>query len=171
MPEQNEQQEILDGLQNEFQDGYEGIDAIPFAAQFPRGQYKFVVTNAYVNRSAFSNRRQLVAATKTTDASTGDEYVGKAYTKTWGLENAQNLEWLKRDMLALDIAPPKDPRDILRIVNELMGVAFSGNLVPNREDPEQYPPNLFLNRGARIIDGGEGAEGSAGTPKEKDERF
>lgn len=154
MPEQDE---ILAELEAEFGGGYEGIDPRPFAVQFPRCTIKAEITNAFLGRSSgTSARKQLVATCIILECSAGDEYEGKTYTKTWGLVNEQNLEWLKRDMLALDIVPPKNPRDLLRVANELAGVKFSGQLVPNREDPEQFPPNLWLNRGARVIEGGSG---------------
>lgn len=152
-----EQEEILAELEKEFDKGYEGIDARPFAVQFPRCTIKAEITNAYLARSTgASGRKQMVATCNIFECSAGDEFEGKTYTKTWGVENEQNLEWLKRDMLALDIVPPKNPKDLIRVMNELMGIKFSAQLVPNREDPEQYPPNMFLNRGARIIEGGSG---------------
>lgn len=154
-----EQEEVLAELEQEFETGYEGIDARPFAVQFPRCTIKAEITNAYLNRSSgASGRKQLVATCVLFECSTGEEYEGKTYTKTWGLENEQNLEWLKRDMLALDIVPPKNPKDLLRVINELMGMKFSAQLVPNKEDPEAFPPNMWLNRGARIEGGASGGK-------------
>jgi len=34
-----------------------------------------------------------------------------------------------------------------------MGIKFAAQLVPNKEDPKQFPPNMWINRGARIIEG------------------
>lgn len=155
MPEQDE---VLEELEAAFGTGFEDIDPRPFAVQFPRCTIKAEVTNAYLNHSSgTSGRKQLVAVCNILECSAGEEFEGKTYTKTWGLENEQNLEWLKRDILALDIVPPKNPKDLIRVTNELMGIQFSAQLVPNREDPEQYPPNMWLNRGARVVgtvDGG-----------------
>ena len=149
----NEQEEVLAELEAEFGTGYEDIEPRPFAVQFPRCQIKAEITNAYLGRSSgASARKQLVATCVLFECSAGEEYEGKTYTKSWGLANAQNLEWLKRDMLALDIIPPKNPKDLLRVINELMGVKFSGTLVPSA-DPDQFPPNMWLNRGARILEG------------------
>lgn len=152
-----EQDEVLVDLEATFGTGFEDVEARPFAVQFPRCTIKAEITNAYLNRSSgASNRMQLVAICKIFECSAGEEYEGKTYTKAWGLANEQNLEWFKRDMLALDIAAPKNPKDILRVINELMGICFTGQLVPNKEDPEQFPPNMWLNRGARIITAGDG---------------
>ncbi len=150
----SEQDEVIAELESEFKTGYEGVEARPFAVQFPRCTIKAEIANAYIGRSASSGRKQLVAVCNILECSAGEEFAGKTYTKTWGLVDEQNMSWLKRDMLALDIVPPKDPKDLLRIVNELMGINFSAQLVPNREDSEQFPPNMFLNRGARVLEGG-----------------
>ena len=145
----NEQQDIASEVDSQFGAGFADVDPRPFSLQFPRGTYSFEITNAYLSRSASgSNRKQLVAVTNIFEASTGDEFVGKTYTKTWGLEDEQNLEWLKRDMIALDIEPPKTGKDLLAIAQKLIGIRFTGQLVPNRD--EQYPANLFLNRGAKV---------------------
>ena len=158
-----EQDEVLAELEEDFAEGYEGIDARPFMVQFPRCKVSVEVTNAFLGRSSgAAARKQLVATCTIFECSAGAEFEGKTYSKSWGMENAQNLEWLKRDMLALDIVPPKNPKDILRVINELMGIKFAAQLVPNKEDPEQFPSNMWINRGARII------EGAAST---RDERF
>ncbi len=154
-----EQDEVLTELELEFSEGYEGIDPRPFATQFPRCKITVEITNAFINRSSGqAARKQLAATCNIIECSAGEEFVNKTYTKTWGLENAQNLEWLKRDLLALDIVPPKNPKDLLRIVNELMGINFTAQLVPNKEDPEQFPPNMWINRGARVAGTGAGAK-------------
>ncbi len=153
----SEQDEVLAELEQAFGAGYEEIEARPFAVQFPRCTIKAEITNAYLGRSSgTAARKQLVATCVIFECSAGEEFEGKTYTKTWGLENVQNLEWLKRDMLALDIVPPKNPRDLNRVMNELMGIKFSAQLVPNREDPDQFPANMWLNRGARILEGASG---------------
>lgn len=154
-----EQEEVLAELEADFGAGFEDIEARPFAVQFPRCTVKVEITNAFLARSSgAAARKQLVATCDIFECSAGEEYEGKTYTKTWGLANEQNVEWLKRDMLALDIVPPKNPKDLLRVANELAGVKFSAQLVPNREDPEQYPPNMWINRGARIIEGASGGK-------------
>ncbi len=154
-----EQEEILAELEQESETSFENVTPRPFAVQFPRCTIKAEITNAYINRSSCTTaRKQLVATCVLFECSAGEEYEGKTYTKTWGLINEQNLEWLARDMLALDIVPPKNPKDLLRVINELMGVKFSAQLAPNREDPEAFPPNMWLNRGARIIEGAAGGE-------------
>jgi len=150
----NEQEEVIASLETEFQTGFEDIPARPFAVQFPRCSIKAEIVNAYLNRSSSASaRKQLVAVCNVYECSAGEEFEGKTYNKIWGLENTQNLEWLKRDLQALDVAPPKNPKDLLRVVNELQGIKFSAQLTPNREDPDNYPPNMWLNRGARISDG------------------
>ncbi len=150
----SEQDEVLVELKQDFAEGYEGIDARPFSVQFPRCKVGVEITNAFLGRSSgAAQRKQLVATCTIFECSAGEEFEGKTYSKSWGMENAQNLEWLKRDMLALDIVPPKDPQDILRVINELMGIRFAAQLVPNKEDAEQFPPNMWINRGARIMEG------------------
>ncbi len=155
-----EQDEILAELANEFKEGYEGIAARPFSAQFPRCTVTVEVTNTFINRSSGeANRKQMVATCNILECSAGEEFVDKAFSKSWGLENEQNLEWLKRDLLALDIAAPKNPKDLLRVMDELTGIKFKAQLVPNKEDAERYPANMWINRGARIEDGtGEGKD-------------
>lgn len=154
MSGQQEQDEVLAELESDFAEGYESIEARPFSVQFPRCKVCVEVTNAFLGRSTgAAARKQLVATCTIYECSAGTEFEGKTYSKSWGMENAQNLEWLKRDMLALDIVPPKNPKDILRVINELMGIKFAAQLVPNKEDPEQFPPNMWINRGARIMEG------------------
>jgi len=159
----DENKEIIDDLEGEFGTGFEDIAAKPFQTSFPRGTYDFLSTNVYLGRSAASNRKQMVMTCKIEVASTGEEFVGKVYTKTWGLKDEQNMEWLKRDMIALNIEPPKNPKDLIRVMNELTDIRFRGQLVPNKEDPDQYPPNLFLNRGAKLEGAASGGSAKAET--------
>ncbi len=154
-----EQDEVLAELEAEFKEGYEGIDARPFSVQFPRCKVVVEITNAFLGRSTGeAARKQLVATCNILECSAGEEFEGKPYSKSWGMENEQNLEWLKRDMLALDIVPPKNPRDILRVINELISIKFVAQLVPNKQDPEQFPANMWINRGARILEGATSGE-------------
>ena len=154
-----EQDEVLAELEAEFSAGYEDIAARPFSEQFPRCKVKVEITNAFLNRSSGeANRKQLVATCTILECSAGEEFVNRTYSKSWGLENEQNLEWLKRDMLALDVVPPKNPKDLLRVANELTGIIFAAQLVPNKTDSEQYPANMWINRGARISDGADAGE-------------
>ena len=89
----------------------------------------------------------------------GEEFVGKKYSKNWGVETAENWAWLKKDMIALELEEPKDAKDLLALCQQLPGICFTASLVPNKD--ESFPPNCYINKGARRHElEGEGAPGS-----------
>ncbi len=146
-----EEQSLIDELDEEFgEEGMADVGARTGLEVLPKGAYGFIITNAYLNRSSGKGRKQLVAVCEVRETNAGDELIGKLYYKTWGLEKAENLEWLNGDLLNLDIAKPQNPKDLLRVAKELVGVGFQAALVDNK-DP-QFAPNCYINRGARRVD-------------------
>jgi len=66
-------------------------------------------------------------------------------------------------MKALDLAEPTSPKDLLTITQQLPGICFVAALVENKD--EAYPPNCFINAGARRHDlegGGQAAAQGGG---------
>lgn len=146
----DEEKGIAQELDVQFGTGLADIEKEPFQEQLPPGNYAFRIKNAYLNRSGQTNRKQLIAPGVVLETDAGDELVGKPYSKVWGLENEQNLKYFKRDMEALELPEPKTSADILTLCTLLVGKCFQAILVANKE--EQYPPNCYLNKGARRKD-------------------
>jgi hypothetical protein len=78
------------------------------------------------------------------------ELVGHTYTKNWGLKTAENVQWLNADLVSLEFDIIKQKEDFLSVASSLIGIAFDCSLVPNSD--AQYPPNCYINRGARRRD-------------------
>ena len=130
--------------------------------QLPQMKADFRIENAFLNRSTQSGRKQLTAAMVILSSEAGEEYAGKKYSKNWGLETAENFAWLKKDMIALELEPPTDPKSVLALTQQLTGICFTGSLVPNKDD--NFPPNCYINKGARRHElEGEGSTGGAGS--------
>jgi hypothetical protein len=115
--------------------------------QLPKMKVVFCIKNAFLERSGSSGRKQLTADCIILESDIGEEFVNKKYTKRWGLETEENIQWLKKDMNALELPEPKTPKDILSLAGALVGICFNGQLVPNTD--ESFPPNCFINKGAR----------------------
>ncbi|KKN52393.1 hypothetical protein LCGC14_0613100 [marine sediment metagenome] len=118
--------------------------------QLPKMKAVFKVENAFLNRSQSSNRKQLSISAIIVESNAGEEFIGKKYRKNWGLETADNLSWLKKDMKALELEAPNTPQALVTITEQLNGICFTGSLVPNQD--EAFPPNCFINAGARRHD-------------------
>ena len=142
----NEQQDIVQEMGAQFGD-MANIDAAPQQVQLPKSKVALLIKTAYLNRSQASNRKQLVGSCTVLECSAGDEFIGKTYNKIWGLETEQNIQYFKRDITNLELTPPTKPEDLITLCQQLTGICFDGSLVPNTDD--QYPPNCFINRGAR----------------------
>ena len=129
------------------------------ADQLPRMKVDLRFENAFLNRSDSSGRKQLTGACVILSSDQGEEFVGKKYSKNWGLETAENFAWLKKDMIALELEPPTDAKSVLVLSQQLPGICFTASLVPNKD--EAFPPNCYINKGARRHElEGEGAPGS-----------
>lgn len=156
-----EEQNIVEELNAQF--GVEIAD-IPERPSdlLPRMKAVLKIESAYLNRSQTSGRKQLTIANVILESDQGEEHVGKKYKKNWGLETAENFQWLKKDMRALEIEPPNNAKEVLELCTQLTGLCFTGQLVPNVD--EAFPPNCYINKGARrheLEDGvGGGASGS-----------
>lgn len=154
-----EEENIVAELEDQF--GAEIAD-IPArtADQLPRMKVAFRIGNAFLNRSQNTGRKQLTAACVILESDAGEEFVGKKYSKQWGVETMENWQWLKKDMLCLELEEPKNAKDLLALCKRLEGICFTGSLVPNIDDA--FPPNCFINKGARRheLEGGEGPAGA-----------
>lgn len=133
----------------QFGEGMADIGARP-GTELPKMKGSFKITNAWLSRSQTSGRKQLEAETEILASDAGDEFVGKKYTKRWGLESEENMQWLNSDMLALGLEEPKSKEGLLALSTTLIGICFNASLVPNKD--EAFPPNMFINRGARRED-------------------
>jgi len=145
-----EEEQIVAELEAQYgDDGIEQIEALE-SAQLPKMKAAFKIDAAFLNKSASSGRKQLTIDCIILESDAGDEFVGKKYQKRWGLETDENLQWFKKDMVGLELEAPKKPREFLALCGTLNGLCFMGSLVPNSD--EAYPPNCFINKGARRHD-------------------
>lgn len=156
-----EEENIVAELDAQFGTAIANIEARS-SEQLPQMKADFRIENAFLNRSQTSNRKQLTAAMVILSSDVGEEFVGKKYSKNWGLETAENFSWLKKDMIALELEPPTDPKSVLVLAQQLNGICFTGSLVPNKD--ENFPPNCYINKGARRHElEGDGASAGAGS--------
>lgn len=143
-----EEQNIMDELDAQFGEDMANIPERP-SDMLTRQKATFRIESAYLNKSQTSNRKQLTIATVIIE-SNNEESVGKKYKKNWGLETEENIQWLKKDMRALELDPPTNAKSLAALTQLLTGICFVGSLVPNVD--EAFPPNCFINAGARKHD-------------------
>jgi len=159
-----EELNIVSEVEEQFGDEIANIKART-AEQLPRMKATFLIENAFLNRSSQSGRKQLTASMVILSSEAGEEFKGKKYSKNWGLETAENWAWLKKDMIALELEPPSDGKSLTRLTQQLPGICFTGSLVPNKD--ESFPPNCYINKGARRHELEDGSEDAAtGSPAE-----
>jgi len=144
-----EEQNIINELDAQFGAAVADIP-LKGTEQLPKMKVVLTCENAFINRSGNSGRKQFVATCKILESDTGQEFIGKTYKKNWGLETAENWGWLKRDMASLELAEPAKPSDLLQLAQQLIGLCFTASMVPN--DDEAFPPNCYINKGARRHD-------------------
>ena len=137
---------IVAELDQQFGSEIAGIEART-SEQLPKMKVEFRIENAFLNRSQQKGRKQLTAACIILASDAGEEFIGKKYSKNWGLDTVENWQWLKKDMLALELEPPQDAKSLVPLTQALMGICFTGSLVPNVDS--DFPPNCYLNKGAR----------------------
>ena len=146
----SEQDDVMAELQSQHKaEDVEGVEA-PKRDQIAAGKASFRIDNIYLNRSQ-KGRKQLTAVCEITDHAAGPDAIGSMYYKMWGLETPQNLSWLKGDLtnFELDTKLINNPiQNLQDVINAMQDLHFQGTLVPNKE--AQYPPNLFINPGARL---------------------
>lgn len=149
-----EEQAIVEELNAQFGAEIGDIPERP-SALLPRQKAVLKIESAFLNRSQTSGRKQLTIATAIIE-SDNEESVGKKYKKNWGLETVENFEWLKKDMRSLELEPPSNAKEVFELCALLTGLCFTGQLVPNVD--EAFPPNCFINKGARRheMEGGAG---------------
>lgn len=145
----NEEQNIVSELSAQFDAQLADIEARP-SGQLPKMNCVLKVTNAFLERSQASGRKQMTVTTTILESNAGEEFVGKEYKKHWGLETAENWAWLKRDCKSLELEEPTTAAKLLTIANAMIGICFSAQLVPNSD--EAFPPNCYINKGARRRD-------------------
>lgn len=143
-----EEQSIVSELEAQFGAAYSEAGTRE-VEQLPKMRAVLRITNAFLDRSS-NNRKQLNAECEILESDAGDTYVGKTYTKRWGLETAENLQWLNGDMVSLGLTPPLTPTALLELKVGLVGICLTASLVPNTD--EQFPPNCYINKGARRED-------------------
>lgn len=143
-------QEIAAELESQFSENFSEIGTRPEQEQMPKCKVALKITNGYLGRSSGSGRKQLTIVTEVLECSAGEQFVGHTYTKNWGLETSENIQWLNSDLSNLEIAYAKTPQELVALANALTGVCFDGSLNPNA-DP-QFPPNCYINKGARRKD-------------------
>lgn len=153
-----EEQDIVAELNAQFGTEIADIPARS-AEQLPRMKADLRIENAFLNRSAASGRKQLTASCVILACDAGEEFVGKKYSKQWGLETNDNFQWLKKDILALELPAPTNAKDVGALAQQLTGICFTGQLQPNKD--EAFPPNCFINKGARRHELEGGAAGSS----------
>lgn len=141
-----EEQAIVEDLNAQFGTEIADIQERP-SDQLPQMKADFRIENAFLNRSSQSGRKQLTIACVILSSNVGEENVGKKYSKNWGLETVENFEWLKKDMRCLELEPPNNAKEVFELCAQLMGICFTGSLVPNKD--ESFPPNCFINKGSR----------------------
>ena len=121
--------------------------------QLPAGKAVLKIENVYLNRSQNKGRLQLNASCKVLQHTDGADHVGASYIKQWGLESAQNMEWLNGDMSSLEIEGVKKSSlkdDLARIRTELAEVVFRCQFADNSNG--QWPPTCYINPPARVHD-------------------
>jgi hypothetical protein len=111
--------------------------------QVADGKCVLRIENAYIGRSK-NNRLQMTAVCKVVSHEAGNDQIGMTYTKNWGLVNADNIAWLKGDLLNLGIKAPVKNEDLATVPQQLVGLVFACTLVAN----EGFPPNCYINAGA-----------------------
>lgn len=141
-----EEQAIVEELNAQFGTEIADIPARP-SDLLPRMKAVLKIESAFLNRSSTSGRKQLTIACIILETDGGDEFVNKKYKKNWGLETVENFEWLKKDMVALELEPPNNAKEVFELCQQLTGLCFTGQLVPNAD--EAFPPNCYINKGAR----------------------
>jgi len=152
-----EEENIVAELEDQFGTEIASIEART-SEQYPQMKVELKIENAFLNRSTQSGRKQLTAATIILTSDVGEEFIGKKYSKVWGLDTVENWQWLKKDMIALELEPPMDAKSLVPLTQALMGICFTASFVPNKDD--SFPPNCFINKGARRHElEGEGATG------------
>lgn len=161
MAESQEQQQIIEQMKQEQGDDLvKNTDARTREQIAPGQGVVFKIVNGFLRRSQQQGVPQAVFVCEIVDHPEGDKWVGRNYYNTYGIHTESGISWFKAACNNLEIGEPESYDDIISKLNEAVGVVFQGNLVANREDADQYPPNLFINRGARKreVEGGEGGE-------------
>ena len=146
----NNQNEILNDVAGQFKAdeevGTRVVGVLP-------GNATLRVENVFVNWSkGVAQRKQLCMSCTVLVHSEGDEMIGREYVKKWGLETADNLKWLNGDLTNLELQPMQfvTVPELKRVMTALNGIVFDTALVEN--DNKQYPPNSWINPGARRKD-------------------
>jgi len=143
-----DQNSIIDEVNAQFENEEIGTRDTSIAI----GEAVLRCTNCFLTRSKGKGRKTMVAECIIVQHEE-DGQEGKTYQKRWGLENPQNLAWLNGDLhnLDLEVLSAKTMKeDLARVVTELLGKCFIVALVENADT--QYPPNAFINKGARRYD-------------------
>lgn len=138
----------------------------------PAGNATLKVTNAFIERSK-NGRKQLTLQVEVLDHKQDPTANGSKLPMRFGLDFATKIDDLKRlntALINLQLAPISGPLDVQRACRELSSVCFDG-VVAKNNDP-QFPPNVYVNGGARRKDLEGATSGSTtGTPTGGTARF
>lgn len=157
-----EQQQILEQLKQEQGDSFVADTETRKREQIAPAQgVEFRIINSFLGRSSQKGVPQMTFVCQVVSHPEGEKYIGKSYYQNFTLNSEKGMGWLKAFFENLELGSPADFDEIVKLGDEAVeqGVCFVANLVPNQQDPEQYAPNMFVNRGARQrnLEGGEGA--------------
>jgi len=147
-----EQDSILGDVAGQF----DGVEVETRVVGVVPGRATLRVTNVFVNRSSGESQRKQLCIACEVLAHEKEKMVGREYVKKWGLETTDNLEWLNGDLVNLEIQPMPNVTvsEMKRIMVALSEIVFDTTLVENPD--KRFPPNSFINAGARRTDFGSG---------------
>ena len=120
--------------------------------QLPDGQYSAKILKAYIDESK-SGRLQAVFELKIC----GGENSGKEVKKFAGLDTPENLEWLKGDLVKIDVEPPADITDLPATLDSLTG-SFISMTVKTKGEFANYYFNGAISEDDVEEDGEDGSE-------------
>lgn len=109
-------------------------------------------TNSYLNRSQ-KGRKQMNWPLDVLEHKQDPTGAGTKTIVRWGLETVEDMKRLNTALVNLGIEPIASHADIMRVNRQMQengGVCFNAKLAENK-NPE-FPPNVYVNPGARRKD-------------------
>lgn len=99
----------------------------------PDGAYNAKIEKAFIGKSK-AGRLQATFEMKIA----GGELSGKTFNRFAGIDTPENLEWLKGDLVKLDVEPPDDITDLPAILDGLAGTYVSVQVKTKGEYANYY---------------------------------
>ncbi len=121
-------------------------------------------TNAFLNRSQ-KGRKQLNIQLEIVEHDSDPGLVGRKLPMRFGLDAVEDIKRLNSALTNLELEIVRQPQDVLRVVRELDGIMFAATIAENK-DP-QFPPNVYVNAGARRRDLEDAAKSGGSAPASK----